>query len=501
MYKRNEVLKGASYNGILLTIVKIVTMSLGLISTRLLSQYLSLYDYGVYSQVQLLVTTVSSFTILGMMDGINYFYCSESDTEKKEDYVATFFSLQMLVSFLAGMVLLCVGGSICSFLGCEDAKDLLVYAAVLPFLQNILSMTQVLILSIGKARTLAIRNLLVSAARLIINVFVITFVHQVAAILFATGILDILQIFLFIFILQKNHCRIRISSTKVVLIKEILKYCIPMAFSVLLNSLNRDCDKYVIAVMTDTKTLAIYTNASKALPIDLISSSFTTVLLPKITQLIAEGKKKLTVKLYRAFLELSYITTGLLAFSTIATASQVIRFLYTEKYSSGLPVFVIYLISDLIRVTNITLLLSASGKVRTLSVIAAVSVAVNLGLNLAFFRLLGISGPAIATLVVTFCTGVAILYFSAKELEARIAEFFDKKFLVLYFLYSVTSCVVLTLVSNRMEMAGVPYMVVLILIFIISCGVGFTLFQKRIFRCLAIIEENGTILLRTEQDG
>lgn len=49
----------------------------------------------------------------------------------------------------------------------------MIYAAVLPFLQNILSMTQVLMLSVGKAKVLAVRNLVISLLRLLIVILVI----------------------------------------------------------------------------------------------------------------------------------------------------------------------------------------------------------------------------------------------------------------------------------------------------------------------------------------
>lgn len=69
----NFSLQGASLDGIILATVKIMTTGLGLITTRLLSQYLSIFDYGTYSLIQLVVSSTVSITILGMMDGINYF--------------------------------------------------------------------------------------------------------------------------------------------------------------------------------------------------------------------------------------------------------------------------------------------------------------------------------------------------------------------------------------------------------------------------------------------
>ena len=72
---------GASTNAIYLIVVRIVTIVLSFVVARILSQYLSIYDYGTYSQIMLIVSTTSSLTILGMTDAINYYYCKE-----KEEY-------------------------------------------------------------------------------------------------------------------------------------------------------------------------------------------------------------------------------------------------------------------------------------------------------------------------------------------------------------------------------------------------------------------------------
>ena len=68
---------GSSGDALLLTAVKLMTMLLSLVTTRLLSQYLTTYDYGTYSQVLLIASTIASITILGMMDGMNFFSAAQ----------------------------------------------------------------------------------------------------------------------------------------------------------------------------------------------------------------------------------------------------------------------------------------------------------------------------------------------------------------------------------------------------------------------------------------
>lgn len=454
---RGSGLNGNSSNAIFLTLVKLVTMAMGLVTTRLLSQYLTTYDYGTYSQVLLVSSTLCSFTILGMMDGVNYFYCGESNIERREAYVSTIYSLQCIASAVGALAIMGLEGTICSMMRNEGLRPLLIFSAVMPFFQNILSITQVLILSVGKARLLAIRNFVVSLLRTIIVLVVVLRNHNVFTILSLTMLLDIAQIVFFYITLMHEGCYIRLEKSDYSLVPQILHYTVPMAVFVMLNTLNRDCDKYIISVLTDTETMAVYANAAKILPFDIIQTSFITVLLPQITRMISESKQMEVVSLYRRFLEISYISTGVMAGAALAVAPQLMQLLYTEKYLSGVWIFRIYILVDLMRFASATLLLSASGKTKTLMWISVGSVVANLLLNLCLFKPFGIVGPALATLFTTTATGVIILHFGAEALGTSAIEFFDSKYLASFTIQALLAFCVSALVTYVLTSLQVFY--------------------------------------------
>ena len=460
---RNK-LGGVSLDAIFLTFVKLLTTGLGLIITRLLSEYLSVYDYGVYSQALLLVSTVSSFTIFGMMDGINYFYCSESDIDKRESYTATIFSMQCIVSSAAGAGLLILSVPLCDYLGNPGIERLLVFVAMLPLLQNVLSIIQVLMISVGKARMLALRNFVISVVRLTVVFFVVTFVRNVAIILATTVVLDVLQIAVFLIVLKNNGCNVKLLKTDFRLIPAILKYCAPMAVFTMVSSVNRDMDKYLVSIMTDTKTLALYANASKQLPFDILMTSFCTVLIPYITKYISDQNKKRASELYKIFLEITYISTGILCCAALSAAPQLMKLLYSNKYTDGIVIFMIYILVDLFRFTNITLVLSAAGKTKTLMMIGLGSVACNLVLNSLLYSWLGLIGPAIATLIVTVLSGCLMIYFNSRALECKITNFFDIKYLSVFAVESIVLTVALSFLSRWLDKMDVHYFVILVLV-------------------------------------
>ena len=112
---RTNKIGGTSFDAILLTSIKLVTAVIGLVITRILSEYLSVHAYGTYSQILLLVSSVSAITILGMEDGANYFYCRENDVDKREAYTATILALQCTIGCAAGCLVIFFAIPLCKY--------------------------------------------------------------------------------------------------------------------------------------------------------------------------------------------------------------------------------------------------------------------------------------------------------------------------------------------------------------------------------------------------
>lgn len=438
--KVKSVFSGAAGDSFLLMFVRIVTLSLGIITTRILSGYFSLHDYGTYSAILLLTNSISSITILGMMDGLNYFFCREKDPLQRNARVSTIFSLQLVIGVVVSILVLLCAVPISAYFSNADVKRLLVFAALLPITQNSISLLQILFISVGKARHIAVRNFIVSVLKLAAILVACYVIHDIACVLICQVITDVLQIIYFYIVLKRNGYLIELFHFDKTSVKEVLTYCIPMAMSTIIRSLYRDCDKYIISYYTDSVNLAVYTNASKQLPFDLIMSSFCTVLLPYLTKYIAQKKHHETVALYRSFLELSFVSTSILAAGALCSAPELMRFLYSEKYlqsSYGISVFMLYIVVDIFVVFTITLLLSASGKTFQIMTVSVSALLLNVFLDIVLFKQFSEIGPALATLITTLLQGLLLLQLSAKCLGTRVIYFFDKGYYALFIFESI----------------------------------------------------------------
>ena len=347
-------LRGAAIDSVFLTFARFVTALSGIVIAKLLSTQFTLQEYGTYSQANLIITTVTAITILGLADATNYFYNTAPDEETKTKYVATIFEMQYIIGILAAIVIMVVQVPIVQYFKNDDLKKVIMFVAWMPVFENILPMLQVLFVSVGQAKLIAFRNFWVSCARLAVVAVACFITKEVRTIFAVLLVLDILQVIIFKKQLSDRGYGVDLKKFSAKLAPEILKFCIPMAVFVLVNSLNRDIDKYVIASFTDTETLGIYSNAARLLPFDMITASFITVLAPIITRQVKAEDNSKALDTLKIFIRVCYFATWIFVVAAIVNARELMLFLYDEKYLSGLSVFVLYLFVDLIRLMGTT---------------------------------------------------------------------------------------------------------------------------------------------------
>lgn len=487
--KKKLSLKGAAIDSTLLTFVRLVTALFGIVVTKLLSTQFSLQEYGTYSQANLIVNTAISITIFGLTDATNYFYNTADDKEKKKKYISTVFCMQYIIGIAAGFLIMIAQTSIINYFKNEELKQIIVLAAWMPLFQNLLSMLQVLFVSIGQAKLIAIRNFVFSFSKLIIVAIACFVTKDIQTIFAILLILDIFQVLLFMLQFSCKEFKIDHKFFILKLVPEILKFCVPMAIYVLVNSLNRDIDKYIITYFTDTQTLAIYSNAAKLLPFDMITASFITVLAPIITRQIRSNNNNKALLTLKMYIRVCYLTTWIFVVGAIVNARELMIFLYDEKYLAGLPVFIVYLLVDLIRLMGTTLVITAKGRTSLLMICSTIILVINFVFNIVTFKIFGIIGPAITTFGVTLLMTVVLLYFSAKELQSSFLTLFEWNELAVF----CVEMIILGILAYRLKFFLNQHIsssaIVLMLDYGVFCLVAVLLNIKKLFTLLKNVNQ------------
>lgn len=418
---------GAATNSVMLTFVHVISTLLGIVVTKLLSVNFSLQEYGTYSQALLVTSTVTSISILGLTNATNYFYNRTTEEKAQQIYVSTIFAIQYVVGLTCAVFVFILRVPIARYFGNDSLINVLPIVALTPFLTNLISMYQTLFVSIGKAKVIAIRNLAVSLIRLSAVIVACYIIKNIKIVLIVILCLDVAQIVYFGLLFKKYKHSITIKESQIGLVKEILAFSIPMSIYIMTNAVSRDIDKYVISAFSNTETLAIYTNAAKLLPFDMLTSSLITVLVPIITRLINQKDFGEAKNVFMLYLRIGYVLTFIFVGGAIAVSRDLMLFLYDEKFLVALPVFIIYLIVDMIRFANVTTILSGSGKTKILMTISIIIMICNGACNIIGYILLGIVGPALVTLILTLLMNILLLHFGAKEIKSKIIDLFNIK--------------------------------------------------------------------------
>lgn len=463
---------------LLLVFVRVITILGNFISVAILSRALSLSDYGIYSAGNLIVSVASSVILLGFSDAGNYYY--NLGKENRESYINTIFFLQFVMGLVCAAVIMIANGAITSYFHNPALKGMYIYLIFRPMLANMTVTLQPLQTAVGKARAIALWNLVVMLMKLAMVFITAYLTHDVLTVFIALLAVDIVSVVYYSESFRKNAFRIRWFRIDRTLIKEILEFSIPMGIYILANSLMKDTDKLVIGYFGTAEALAIYTNCSAQLPVCIISTAFLAVALPMITKSIQRSENAIAVRLCSAYLKIGYITTTILGMACIVLAPEAIKLLYGSKYLDGRGVFIAYVVVDMIRFANTTIVLTAKGRTKTLMAISITSLAVNAVLNIIIYKAVGFVGPAIATVIVSIATTYVLLKCSADTIETTVTGMLDLKCIMKLFAEIAVVGAAAAAIRSLMVNRDVNYVITLIAVGVLFCGVLFLLNLKEI---------------------
>ena len=179
MFEKLKKLKGPAFDSLLLAIIQIVTYATNIITTKVLSVSLSLKEYGTYSTVNTVITIAAAITLFGLGDSMNYFFNRDlgknTENREREEYVNTIFFVQFAIGIFVGILLIISSKWISLYYNNVLVQSLIIIVCLKPWISNATHLYQVLFVSSGKAKLIAIRNLVVSIVKIILIIKISVF--------------------------------------------------------------------------------------------------------------------------------------------------------------------------------------------------------------------------------------------------------------------------------------------------------------------------------------
>ncbi|QLY39818.1 oligosaccharide flippase family protein [Hujiaoplasma nucleasis] len=409
-----------------LSFSEIFTLTISMISAMLLSRFRTLEEYGTYSQILLITNLAMTLLMLGLPNSINYFLSRATNQFERDKFLSTYFVFSTILGLLIGLILILSTNLIVEYFNNPMLKTFWFVLAFYPWSKLIISSVSKILIVYNSSNKLIIYKI----SNGIGLIFIIIIVQLLNLEFFYYMILFVFVELLFTFIvylivskkIQKFH-----FSMEFAYLKMIFAYSVPIGLASLVGTINKQMDKLIVGRYFSVKEMAIFTNAAKELPVTFIALAFTSVGLPVIISFIHKNEVEKAILLWKkiiiiSFLFLAYFTVGIFVF-----APDVITLLYSDKYIDGVLVFRLYSLLLLMRFTYFGMILNALGKTKFILYSSIFTLVVNLILNIAFYRLFGFIGPAIATLVSVFLMQLVQLIVTSKLTKINFSSLFPWK--------------------------------------------------------------------------
>ena len=386
----------------------------------------------------------------------------------------TVFFIQLFIGVIVGIILMVSSGVISNYYNNPLVKPLVWVVCLKPWISNATHLYQVLFVSSGKSKLIALRNLIIAILKVVLLYISVRVFNSLFVVFLCLVVLDILQLILFKYIFGKINFKIKIFSFCKEKIIPVIKYCIPMGIYFVTTTLMREIDKLVIGRFGTTEELAIYTNCAKTLPLNILVASFATVLIPYIMKSVNRKDYQVTISILRKYLTVGYLSVWMFSGALLLCAPEAIRFFYSTEYLSGMLIFIVYIFDGMVQFASFHLVIAANGNSRFLMYTSISLLITNIVFSIGLYHLfdmfdMAMFGPAVATLVVSIIYVGILCAKTSKILNVKLKAYLPVKSMIAYLCELVLIGVGFAFVKYGLSFTGIPWIVIFVAICLCYC--------------------------------
>lgn len=377
----------------------LVTLT-ALISAAVLSRLFTKEDYAAYRQTLLAYAFVAPLLALGLPQALYYFV--PRDRENSRSILTGNLLLLFLMGGVFTVAMWCRGNELLArrFSNPAISQLLLIYS---PYALLALPVSAVgaCLMSCDRVKTLAIYHV---ASRLLTVLCIIGLVliwRTPQASIGATVLAELL-IFFPAIVLMYRATKGTIWLDKNNLWDQI-KYSVPLGAASTIGIISKNLDKVIVSSMCPPEEFAVYANGAIEIPlIGILTGSVTAVLMPDIVKFYKEGNKAAALEMWkRAALKCAMILLPAMCFLFVM-APEVMRVLFSAKYTESAGPFRIYLLLLPVRIVTWGAMLLAAGKSSWILSRTAIMLILNIILSIIFVKYMGFIGAALSNVAVSY---------------------------------------------------------------------------------------------------
>ena len=443
-------------DSVLILLTNVITYIATIINTRVISSTYTLEHYGYRAQVLSIVAIFVSIFSLGLSNCPNYFIPLAAQGEKyiNEKIIRNLYLTAMAV--VLGMVLIALIGfdGIVRYYNNDVLYHYKIIIILMVAEQIFYSFYSGIQISQHRAICATITNLVRSILTVIVTIIICSKDGSIYNVVLFTLMVDcVFCIYTFI---DSTHPHLKIGKwIDLNLIKEMVKYSVPLGISNVTSGLCTQIDKLFVVRFFSSEDLAVYTNMCTELPLAAVSGAFIAVISPYVVKLISNNKVKQAIELWDYVIELVAIILITIIAGLFTYSYQAVYILYSEKYLEGILLFRIFLLVEITRITYFGLILRSFGKNILILFCSVLTLVMNVILNSIAYYVFhgGLIGFAVATMSSTYIVQILQLKMSCKVAQIRLLEIFPWKRLGCIFAVNLGFIIVFSYLTKYIGLA------------------------------------------------
>lgn len=411
-------------DAISMSAAKAIVAIMSILMAMLIARFRTLSENGTYSQLLVISNIASNVFFLGMPNSVNYFLPRTSSREEQKRFISTYYFATIIIGICIGVILMSTVSLWERYFDNPEISAYSFFLFLFPLTKTLTVGADNLLINYGWTGRLIKYRLLHSFVQ-VANIVLIQMLNGSYLLFMWTYILIEVAFSVIIVVYAGQGVggfRLRIDS---IVLSKIIKFSLPLGIASAMGIINIELDKLVIGYYMSTEQMAVYSNASKDLPVTIISSAFTAVLMPKISEFLKCRKTKEAFVLWNKIIHFSYLILIFIVTFFVSFSREILTFLYSEKYVEGYNVFIIYSICLLFQVTYFGLYLNVSGNTKCIMFGSFCSLIINVILNVVLYNVLGMIGPAISSLIAGAFLSTYQIVVTAIKARVNIRMVFD----------------------------------------------------------------------------
>lgn len=362
----------------------------------------SLVVYGLYRQVLLVLSLAVSIFQGGLPKSVYYFFPTLKGTKRRK-FVTQSLGLLFASGMLVWLGLYFFSGIIAKgyFHQPELGSYIRIIAWWAPFFLAY-ALFNPLLISSGKeelASGISITESMISNLGVVLIYFFTRRLDMTLWYLVAVGIVR------FSFMMYYFWSRGLLGGLQIdrKLIKQQMGHALPLTFSKLARTWASNMDRLLISFFLSAGQFAIYSIGASSLPfVNSVTHTVNRVLMPRYVALLQQGQLDgFRCLWHKAIGKTARVIFPVFVFLFIM-AGPLIRGLYSARYVSSVNIFRIYLLSIPLYFTGYEVVLRAVNRTGVILRYTLLFVVANLLISLLLFKLLGMPGPALGTVICNY---------------------------------------------------------------------------------------------------